>query len=66
MKDVVRDGAFEALVKKLPDPSKFTNDPNIQTIQTTFDVYKVEIRSDSFESNITTIYKLKIPHDYVV
>ncbi|CAK84497.1 unnamed protein product (macronuclear) [Paramecium tetraurelia] len=61
-----RDGAFEALFKLLPDPTKFNLDPKITTIETKFKVFRVEINQKAFERNITTIYKIKIPEDYNV
>ncbi|CAD8088011.1 unnamed protein product [Paramecium primaurelia] len=64
--NVKRDGALEALVKLLPDPTKFNQDPKITTIETTFKVFRVEINNNAFEKNITSIYKITVPQDYSI
>ncbi|CAD8119981.1 unnamed protein product [Paramecium sonneborni] len=64
--NINRDGAFEALIKLLPDPTRFNLDPNIAVIQTKFSVYKVDINSKAFERNITTLFKIRIPQDYSI
>ncbi|CAD8164784.1 unnamed protein product [Paramecium octaurelia] len=61
-----KDGAFEALFKLLPDPTKFNLDPKITTIETKFKVFRVEINQQAFERNISSIFKIKVPEDYTV
>ncbi|CAD8142287.1 unnamed protein product [Paramecium pentaurelia] len=59
-------GAMEALCKSIKDPFQFDKQPGVTIIPVKFGVYRVELKQDSFESNIENIKRLDINRDYSV
>lgn len=57
---------MEALCKQIKDPFSFDKLPGITTIPVKFGVYRVELKQDSFESNIENLKRLDINRDYSV
>lgn len=55
---------MEALCKMIKNPLEFERHPGVKVENANFKVYRVEIKQDSFESNIENIRKLDIKRDY--
>ncbi|CAD8140620.1 unnamed protein product [Paramecium pentaurelia] len=56
-------GAIEALCKQ-GNFYKFEEQPNVKTVNTKFEVWRVEIKDEEFNKNIETIERIQCPQDF--
>ncbi|CAD8140627.1 unnamed protein product [Paramecium pentaurelia] len=58
-----KEGAMEALCKQ-GNFYKFEEQPNVKTVNTKFEVWRVEIKDEEFYKNIETIERIQCPQDF--